>query len=166
MPLAGSTVCVLQSHILPTEDLSVIYRFAVLLAGTPEVAQTAILETFAEAGEKIHHFRSGKSCKAWLVAKLRSRLLKYPGNALTAATPTQDLNPQALELADRFSKIPEPGRSALALLYLDHFSAQEIAQILQISMEELLDAVDSARALLRQAEAVQRTALPAEEQTS
>lgn len=148
------------------------YRFAVLLAGASEPAQAAVVEVFADAGEKIHHFRSGKSCLAWLVAKLRNRLLKHPPTAAPAAPPDDqasdkpenattaapDLNPQALALADRFCKIPEPGRSALALLYLDQFSVQEIAQILQMNIEELAEAVESARSLLRQMDAVQKAA--------
>jgi|GEM_PF-1729590 len=171
---AGFTFCGLQSHILPTEDLACIYRFAVLLAGAPETAQAAILETFADAGEKIHHFRSGKSCKAWLVAKVRTKLMKQPGGAGAVAeekkaektvTPGAELDPKAVELTDRFSKIPEPGRSALALLYLDSFSPQEIAQILLMNEDQLASAVDAARSLLRQMEAVQNTAATnAEEQ--
>ena len=136
-----------------------------LLAGTPELAQAAVLETFADAGEKIHHFRNGKSCKAWLVAKLRNRLLKNPGQptgdpaekTANASASAPELNPGILDLADTFYKIPEPGRSALALLYLDQFSPLEIAQILLISMEEMAVAVDSARTLLQQMEAVKRS---------
>lgn len=142
-----------------------------LLAGAPEPAQAAVLETFEAVGEKIHHFRNGKSCKAWLVANVRNRLLKNANEPAAESArepdgsvppPGADLNPQAFELASRFCKIPEPGRSALALLYLEHFSAQEIAQILQLSMDEFADAVDSARTLLRQMEAVQRATSPAE----
>ena len=161
----GSTVRCLQSHILPSEDLAGIYRFAVLLTGAPESAQAIVLETFADAGEKIHHFRNGKSCKAWLVAKLRNRQLRN-GESPPSATQSLGLNPQALGLAGRFVRIPEPGRSALALLYLDQFSPQEIAQILQINMDELSTAVDSARSFLQEMETAQRPTLPAEEQTS
>lgn len=127
-----------------------------LLAGASEPAQAVVLETFADAGEKIHHVRNGKNCKAWLIAKVRERLLKN-ADAPTSGT---DLNAQTSELAGRFCRIPEPGRSALALLYLDQFSPREIAQILEMSPEELPDAVDSARTLLRQMEAARRTPSP------
>ena len=161
-PRVRSTVCGLQTHILPTEDLTGIYRFAVLLTGAPRTAQAVVMEVFADAGEKINHFRSGKSCEAWLVAKVRNRLLKNPSRAMDKPAPetpddkpqvSVDLNPAALELAQRFSKIPEPGRSALALLYINHFSVQEIAQILQIPLEEMAEATGAARAILQQAEA-------------
>lgn len=108
------------------------------------------------------------------MAKVRSRLLKNPAPA--AAGPASespenttpgawDLNPAAQELAERFSTIPEPGRSALALLYINHFSLQEIAQILQITPEELPAAIGSARALLQQMDpARQPEAAPVEEE--
>lgn len=150
----------LQNHILPSEDIAAIYRFALLLAGTPAAAQSTMLETFADAGEKLHHFRSGKSCTAWLVAKVRNRFLnrslptaqeRVAEATVAADEPGLVASPEVLDLADRFSKLPEPGRSGLALLYLDQFSVQEIAQILQINVEELADAVGVARDRLRAA---------------
>jgi len=146
----------------------------VLLAGSASSAQAALLETFAEAGEKIHHFRSGKSCKVWLVAKVRNRLMKQgvpkaaeaaQGSAENPPSATSaGLNPQAAALAEEFCKIPEPGRSALALLYLDHFSTLEIAQILQMTTEELSDASEAARAQLRGSGAATQAPQTAEEQ--
>lgn len=134
-----------------------------LLAGAAGPAQAAVLQTFADAAEKIHHFRNGKSCKAWLVAKVRNRLLQNAGGpAAEAGPPVASANPRVSELAGRFCRISEPGRSALALLYLDHFSPQEIAQILQLTMEEFADAVDSARAHLRGMEEAQKAAAPME----
>lgn len=136
-----------------------------LLAGAPEPAQTAILKTFADAGEKIHHFRNGKNCKAWLFANLRNRFLKNADASAadgSAPPPAAELNPRAIELAGRFCKISEPGRSALALLYLDHFSAQEIVQILQITMDEFADAVNSARTQLQRMEAEQPSMEPSQ----
>jgi len=139
----------------------------VLLTGSSASAQAALLETFAEAGEKIHHFRSGKSCKAWLAAKVRSRVMKPAGTKAAEAEPKNsenttsaaaDLSPQATALAERFCKIAEPGRSALALLYLNHFSTQEITQILQMTIEELSDAAEAARSQLRGIEAMQQAA--------
>jgi DNA-directed RNA polymerase specialized sigma24 family protein len=162
----------LQPHILPTEDLTGIYRFTVLLTGSPQAAQAAMLEVFADGAEKIHHFRSGKSCEAWLVAKVRTRLLnkplqpaaapENPGPAPSAAGETDTAALATLELAARFSRLPEPGRSALALLYIDCFSVQEIAQILQLPLEMMAEAVDSARCALRGMETVRQAAASAE----
>ena len=153
---ARTTVCPLQPHILPTEDLTGIYRFAVLLTGAPVTAQGLVLDVFADAGEKIHHFRNGKSCEAWLVAKVRNRAMNLPrlSQDKTDPAPPADAGPDsaALELADRFVRIPEPGRSALALLYINRFSVQEIAQILQIPLEALAEAVDAARVSLHRME--------------
>lgn len=144
-----------------------------LLTGLPAPAQAVLLETFAEAGEKIHHFRSGKSCKAWLAAKVRSRVMKRAGAKTAEIEPktsenitsaADGLSPQAVALAERFCKIAEPGRSALALLYLNHFSTQEITQILQMTVEELSDAAEAARSQLRGMEAMQQAASGTAEQ--
>lgn len=158
----------MQSHILPTEDLTGIYRYAVLLTGAPREAQDVVLQVFADAAEKIHHFRNGKSCEAWLVAKVRTRLLNRgprdsaPPAAETASSSSGSPDPAALEFAARFSRLAEPGRSALALLYIGHFSVQEIAQILQLPLEMLAEAVDAARATLRGSETARPAAAPAE----
>jgi len=123
-----------------------------LLTGSPRAAQAVVLEAFADAGEKIHHFRNGKSCEAWLVAKVRSRLLnKSPQPAAETAPETPENSPStALDMAERFSRLQEPGRSALALLYLNRFTVQEIGQILQMPPEQLGDAAGSAREALQQ----------------
>ena len=73
-------------------------------------------------------------------------------------SPSMNLTPAALDFAGRFSKIPEPGRSALALLYINHLSVQEIAQILQLSLEELAEATGAARSILQQSEKARQTA--------
>lgn len=126
-----------------------------LLAGEPQAAQAAVLDVFADAAEKIHHFRNGKSSEAWLVTKVRNRLLNKSFQTPAAFPATEntpqagDPGPAALELAARFSRLPEPGRSALALLYINRFSVEEIAQILQLRVEMLADAADAARKTLR-----------------
>jgi DNA-directed RNA polymerase specialized sigma24 family protein len=160
----------LQSHILPTEDLTGIYRYAVLLTGVPREAQEVVLQVFSDAAEKIHHFRNGKSCEAWLVAKVRNRLLnRGPQSFAASAAETADASasgapdPAALGFATRFSRLAEPGRSALALLYIGHFSVQEIAQILQLPLEMLAEAVDAARAALCGMETARPAAAQAEE---
>lgn len=160
---ARFTVCRLQQHILPTEDLTGIFRYAMLLAGEPQAAQAAVLEVFADAAEKIHHFRNGKSSEAWLVTKVRNRLLNKSLQPASTAVPAGDHAPDALDFASRFSRLPEPGRSALALLYINRFSAEEIAQILQLRVEILAGAIDSARNSLRAMESARPApASPAE----
>lgn len=145
-----------------------------LLTGSPASAQATLLEIFAEAGEKIHHFRSGKSCKAWLAAKVRNLVMKQ-GGAKPAAAETKNseniaaaadpgLSPQATALAEQFCKVSEPGRSALALLYINQFSTQEISQILQMGIEELSNAAEAARAQLRGMDAMQQAVSGAAEQ--
>ncbi|HWB60418.1 MAG TPA: hypothetical protein VG733_13060 [Chthoniobacteraceae bacterium] len=144
----------MQQHTLPTEDLTGIYRYAVLVTGSAQAARDTVLDVFADAAEKIHHFRNGKSCEAWLVAKVRTRVLNRPFQpGATAESATNPEPDAAAALAARFARLPEPGRSALALLYINHFSIQEISQILQLPLEMLADAIGSAREALQQTEA-------------
>ena len=103
------------------------------------------------------------------MAKVRNRLLNkpfQPANPVPAKTgdaspPVADASP-VLDLAARFSRLHEPGRSALALLYINRFSAAEIAQILQLPVEMLADAIDSARNALRGDETASPAAASAE----
>ena len=56
---------------------------------------------------------------------------------------------EAYILAQRFHHLPEPERSALALFYLDLFDTTEIAQIVNLSLEQLADTLSRARLLLK-----------------
>ena len=76
----------------------------------------------------------------------------------TAPTADPSLSPQAAALAEQFCKVSEPGRSALALLYINQFSTQEISQILQMTIEELSNAAEAARSQLRGMDAMQQQA--------
>lgn len=110
-----------------------------LVSGDSQAARSAILGVLPALAEKIEQMRDEKNCKVWLMSRLRERLLKNPPHPK---------NEDLVEPAARFSQIPEPGRSALALLCLDLFSATDIAQILQIPLEQLPAALDTARSFL------------------
>jgi DNA-directed RNA polymerase specialized sigma24 family protein len=51
--------------------------------------------------------------------------------------------------AAKLHKLPEPGRSALALLYLDALPASDIQHVLNLDERLLADAVDKTRSALR-----------------
>jgi DNA-directed RNA polymerase specialized sigma24 family protein len=51
-------------------------------------------------------------------------------------------------------KLPEPGRSALSLLYLDALSASEVQSVVNLDERLLADAVDKTRVALREQRAV------------
>jgi hypothetical protein len=129
----------LQPNNFSPQEIAGIFRFAVLLSGSPQAARAAVLEFLPAVAEKIEQMRDENKCKLWLMTRLRERLLKI--------SPQPDIA-ESVEPAARFSQIPEPGRSALALLCLDLFSAADIEQILQIPLEKMPAALDKARSFL------------------
>ena len=58
---------------------------------------------------------------------------------------------EAFIVAQRFSTLPEPERSALALFYLELFEPAEIARLLKLPLEELAAALGRGRTLLSEA---------------
>ena len=60
------------------------------------------------------------------------------------------LDIEAYLLAQRFHLLPEPGRSALALFYLNLFSTEKIADLLEMPIEKLAGTLGRARALLQE----------------
>lgn len=131
-----------------------------LLTGAPQPAQAVVLESLAGAADKIHHFRQGKSREAWLVGNVRKLVLNKPLRPAGEAAPEEAdaLAGPPLELARRFSTLAEPGRSALALLYINRFSLAEIALILQLPVDMLASAIDSARVSLGSGESAPQSA--------
>ena len=58
---------------------------------------------------------------------------------------TEVLEIEAYILAHHFHLLPEPERSALALFYLELFELSEIAELLQMRLEDLATTLGSAR---------------------
>jgi len=57
---------------------------------------------------------------------------------------------EAFILARHFHTLPEPGRSALALFYVDLFTPGEIAGFLKLELEQLADTLAAARERLQE----------------
>ncbi len=126
------------------EDLIDLYRFAVLLTGSPERARHAIKQALLDPTGELPQLRGDRHRKAWMVNRIRH---------LTAAeTPEADRT-----VPGCFARLAEPARSALALFYLDFLSIRDMAQILKMPVEELAKLLGEARGHLRQlAEGVRR----------
>ena len=118
-------------------------------------------ETLAAVESQLAQFRNETSRQAWLATHIRERCLKNNAEASPAAPRLlrDDCEPlarpevleiEAFLLAQRFHALPEPERSALALFYLEFFTAEEIAQVLKMDAEALSDTLGAARDLLQQ----------------
>jgi RNA polymerase sigma factor (sigma-70 family) len=150
----------LQTAPFSSSTLAEFYRFALLLTGNAGSAEHVMAETLAEVAAQLAQFRNDTSRQAWLATRIRERCLKNNAETPPAAPrllrdDTETLaKPEVLEieaflLAQRFHALPEPERSALALFYLEFFTAEEIAQMLKMDVEGLSDTLGAARELLQ-----------------
>lgn len=118
-------------------------------------------DTLTEVESQLSQFRNETSRQAWLATHIRERCLENNKSAPPAAprllrddTENGGVRPEVLKieaflLAQRFHTLPEPERSALALFYLDLFTAEEIAELLKMDMHVLSDTLGAARDLLQ-----------------
>ena len=121
-----------------------------------------MMETLAEAEAQLDEFRSDANRQAWLVQRLRQRCLKNDDGSPEPAPPRllrmepepgvrpEVLGIEAFILAEHFHGLPEPGRSALALFYLDLFTPEEIAHLLKMKIEQLGATLAEARTRLQE----------------
>jgi DNA-directed RNA polymerase specialized sigma24 family protein len=128
-------------------------------------------DTLTEVESQLSQFRNETSRQAWLATHIRERCLENnKSNPPTAPRLLRDdsdtgTHPKILEIeaflvAQRFHLLPEPERSALALFYLDLFSAEEIAELLKMDIEALSDTLGAARDLLRKSLREMRSTSP------
>jgi len=122
-----------------------LYRFVLLLKGDGQSAGKIMLDVFGECALELAQLRSNKSCLAFAMKKLRERCLS-PETTGSAACDGSDATPI---FAKHFSLIPEPGRSALALIYLKFFPARDTAALLNMNIEDFSRALENARVYLR-----------------
>lgn len=131
---------------LPEQKLVDLYRFSCLLSGDEisgaEIFLSAIRDS---ATNHTSEFRSDRHRCAWLVNAIRERCKTISPDAESKELPAND---DSSPLAKSFSRLPEPGRTALALFYTDLFTPEEIAAILHIDAETLSEKLVHARNLL------------------
>jgi hypothetical protein len=136
--LRGYVACAPMSD-LPEEwvFLESAWRFALLLTGCHEGASKIFKDS---VDELLRHPHPGdlERTRQLLFMIVRRRGLKYPARSELDGTPA------------RLHGIAEPGRSALALLYLGNFPADDIQRVLNINERLLAEAIDAARSGLRE----------------
>ncbi|HYR57374.1 MAG TPA: hypothetical protein VEO95_02045 [Chthoniobacteraceae bacterium] len=143
----------------PSTILAEFYRFAVLLTGQIARAEQVIADTLVRAESELAQIRSETSQRAWFATRIRERCLGDEGGAEPAPrllrededeAPVEVLEIEAYLVAQRFHRLPEPGRSALALFYLDAFSNEDIAKLLKLDQDALAETLGQARTRLQE----------------
>jgi hypothetical protein len=121
--------------------LETAWRFALLLTGCYEGTSKVFKDS---VDELLRHPHPGdlERTKQLLFTIVRRRSLKFPARCELDGT------------AAKLHKLPEPGRSVLALLYLDALPAPDIQCVVNLDERLLADAVDKTRSALREQRAI------------
>jgi len=115
-----------------TEDLTRLYRFALLLTGEDGAAQQVIHDACVDSAARLGSYRNEESRLACMIGSLRQK-----AKTMTAAEGTG--------MARAFAALPEEERAALAGLYSGLLSARDLAEALKISLDQLGGLLKSAR---------------------
>ena len=118
-----------------TQDLTRLYRFALLLTGDETVAQQVLYDACADCAARVNSYRNEQSQMACMMGTLRQK-----AKAATAA-PAEG----GRSIARAIAALPEEERASLAGLYTGLLPARELAEALKISLEDLGRFLKSAR---------------------
>ena len=148
----------MQSAPIPKAALAEFYRLALLLTGNIKTAEQVMAETLRDVEEQLAELRHEASRQAWLASRIRQQCLRenagggQPAPRLLRTEEGDGILPiEAFIVAQHVSTLPEPERSALALFYTDLFTADEIAKVLKVDIEELATLLSRARLRLNEA---------------
>lgn len=148
----------MQDALIPKATLAEFYRLALLLTGNLKVAEQVMAETLRDVEAQLAELRHEGSRVAWLASRIRQRCLRenagggQPAPRLLRESEADGiLRIEAFIVAQHISTLPEPERSALALFYTELFTAEEIAKVLKVSVDELASLLARARQILVEA---------------
>ena len=133
---------------LTSKELTALYRVALLLTGSAQRAETAVISACTECAPRIESYRNASGRTACLLMHVRESCLKKQPASAVGSIPDEPRGESVL-IAGQISALPEPERSALALFYAADLPTREIASLLKLSIEEFSDRLESARSQLR-----------------
>ena len=115
-----------------TEDLTRLYRFALLLTGDEGAAQQVLYDTCVDCAARLGNYRNEASRLACMLGNMRQRAKLLPAG-------------DGRGIARAFATLPEEERAALAGLYTGLLPARELAEALKMSLEQMARVLKSAR---------------------
>ena len=153
--------------------LDTIYRAAMALCGRTQNAEDLVQATYLKALQRFESFRPDTNCRAWLLRILRNtwidqlRHLKIVGpevrieeNMVAAKSPQQEnVWSDANDVLENFSdeqvikalgELSEEQRLTLFLVDVEHFSHEEVGEIMDVATGTVKSRTSRARAALRQ----------------
>src|SRR5438128_4151234 len=140
-----------------------LFRFGLALAKSEAEAADLTQQTFFLWASKGHQLRDASKAKSWLFTTLyreflgrRRHEIRFPRVELDEA-PEEEMstlpNVNAFDSAtvlQALREVEEPFRAPLTLFYLDQFSYQEIADMLEVPIGTVMSRLSRGKAQLRQ----------------
>ena len=152
----------LQEPLPYAELMPDLYRFALLMTGSVDVASQVLQTGVERAARTLRHVRDCSRAKRWLFSQARhdcctAGLHTREPHPLSSAPPSCPpegpvpavFNDQPRQLALVFAVLPEPERCALALFYLYLFTPAELAEIMDLKLWDLGALMNRGRAILQ-----------------
>ncbi len=147
-----------------SQHYEALYRFALSLTHTEADAGDLTQQTFYVWATKGHQLRDRGKVKSWLFTTLhreflsiRRRTTRFPhvelsdsDEELPAITPETVSTLDAARVVELLRQIPEPYQAALSLFYLEDYSYQEIADVLEIPLGTVRSRISRGVAQLKQ----------------
>lgn len=116
-----------------TEDLTRLYRFALLLTGDDGAAQQVIYDACADCAARLGGYRNEESRLACMLGSIRQKAKLAPAGE------------SGVGIARAFATLPEEERAALAGLYTGLLPARALAEALKMSLDQMAPVLKSAR---------------------
>ncbi|HME87896.1 MAG TPA: RNA polymerase sigma factor [Chthoniobacterales bacterium] len=148
---------------LVDQQYAPLFRFALSLARSEAEAADLTQQTFFLWAAKGHQLRDRSKAKSWLFTTLyreflnrRRREVRFPQIELEEAGEAEMSilpNVNALDggaALQALREVEEPFRASLTLFYLEQFSYQEIADVLDVPIGTVMSRLSRGKAQLRQ----------------
>ncbi len=119
---------------ISTEDLTRLYRFALLMTGDEVAAQQVFYDACVDCAGRLASYRNEDGRVGCLMGYVRQKARSAPQPA-----------PEGRGIARAFMALPEEERAALAGLYTGLLPARSLAEVLKMSLEQMGRALKSAR---------------------
>jgi RNA polymerase sigma factor (sigma-70 family) len=159
-----TAVAKLNFESLVDAHYEILYRFAMSLTRSESDASDLVQETFLAWATKGHQLINPSKVKSWLFTTLHRRFLmtkqrssRFPHFELTSTEeelphiePESAYRLDVPELLRKLATMESPYRAAVALFYLEDYSYQEIAAILEIPMGTVKSRIARGLAKLRE----------------
>lgn len=140
-----------------------VWRFALSLAGRPDIADDLTQATCVRALEKAHQWRRENRLCGWLLTicrsiwlnELRAEAMRRTGG-MDTASPSElidracgvEMRTFAAQVCSKILALPEAQRAAVELVYVQEFTYSEAASILNVPIGTIMSRLATARAAL------------------